>query len=506
MIPDLSALLTHFLAETILCASIPVIIVADLFAKRAGRERMASTLGLGALMLAFVAVLWQSYSSEVLLTKTLRADGLAKAFRILAIGTGALAAVAALRGNDVRTARTEFFVLLIGAVVGACFTAAANDLAMLYLSIETLSICGYLLAGFKKSDPKGSEAALKYVIFGAVSSGLMLYGMTILYGFAGSATIMSVPGGGTSIQEVASAAAASPLFVVSAVLVFAGLAYKIAAVPFQFWCPDVYQGAPTSVAAFLAVAAKGAGLAAAIRMVAALTDGGRDLTAALEGSNETLRTVLLIMAVSTMTIGNVIALRQDNSKRLLAYSAIAHAGNLLLGLAVTSAAGATAVVFYMVIYLFMTLGAFFIVALVETRTGRTDVDAFEGLGFRAPLLAACMATCLIGLTGLPPTAGFPAKFFVFQEVFAFAGRTGSTLFFWGGVIGLANSVIALAYYTRFLKVMYLCDRERMPKGEVAVAGIDRGLVLAITAPVLVLGIFFSGLYDMALGMARGIFQ
>ena len=149
----------------------------------------------------------------------------------------------------------------------------------------------------------------------------------------------------------------------------------------------------------------------------------------------------------------------------------------------TSAAGATAVVFYMVIYLFMTLGAFFIVALVETRTGRTDVDAFEGLGFRAPLIAACMATCVIGLTGLPPTAGFPAKFFIFKEVFAFAGRTGSTLFFWGGVIGLANSAIALAYYTRFLKVMYLCDRERMPKGEVAVAGIDRGLVLAITVPV-----------------------
>ena len=505
MIPDLSALFTHFLAETILCASIPVIIVADLLAKRAGRERVAATIGLGALILAFVAVLWQAYSSEVILTKTLRADGLAKAFRILAIGTGVLAAVAALRGNDVRTARTEFFVLLIGAVVGACFTAAANDLAMLYLSIETLSICGYLLAGFKKKDPQSSEAALKYVIFGAISSGVMLYGMTLLYGFAGSATILRPVGGGPSIQEAASAAAASPLFVISAVLVFAGLAYKIAAAPFQFWCPDVYQGAPTSVAAFLAVASKGAGFAAAIRIVAALTDGGRDI-AALGDSNDILRTVLLVMGVATMTIGNVIALRQRNSKRLLAYSAIAHAGTLLLGLAVTTAAGATAVVFYMVVYLFMTIGAFYLVALLEAKTGRTDIDAFEGLGFRAPLIAACMAICLIGLTGLPPTAGFPAKFFVFKEVFAFAGRTGSTLFFWGGVIGLANSVIALAYYTRFLKVMYLCDRERMPKGEVAVAGIDRGFVLAITAPVLVLGIFFSGLYDLAIGMARGVFH
>jgi len=519
LIPDLSALFTHFMAETLLCVSIPLIIVVDLLAKRANREKAASVVALAFLVTAFFAAVIQPSSATALLPKatdaggsvifggTLIGDGLAKAFSILAIGTGVLAAAAALRGNDVRTARTEFFVCLIGAVVGACLTAAANDLAMLYLAVETLSISGYLLAGFKKDDPRSSEAAIKYVIFGAVSSAVMLYGMTLLYGFAGTATIATPAGTDiASLHSVAQKAAASPLFLVASVMVFAGLAYKIAVAPFQFWCPDVYQGAPTSVAAFLAVAAKGAGIAAALRLVSAMTGGGVDLTEALARHNELLRSMLVVIAVATMTIANAVALRQQNSKRLLAYSAIAHAGVLLLGIAVTSDAGATAVVFYMFVYLFMTFGAFYMVSLVETETnGRTDLDAFEGLGFRSPMIAACMAICLVGLTGLPPTAGFPAKFLIFKEVFAYAGAHDSPVFFWGGVLGLANTVVALGYYSRFLKIMYLCDRERMPKAGLSFAGIDVGLTVALTLPVLVLGIFFAGLYDLAIGLARGVF-
>jgi NADH-quinone oxidoreductase subunit N len=213
----------------------------------------------------------------------------------------------------------------------------------------------------------------------------------------------------------------------------------------------------------------------------------------------------MIVALVTMTIGNVAALRQQNSKRLLAYSAIAHAGYLLLGLSVTSDAGATAVVFYFGVYLFMTLGAFFMVAAVESRTGRTDIDAFEGLGFRAPLFAACMTLCLIGLTGLPPTGGFWGKVFVFQEVFSFSGATGSTFFFWGGIIGLLNAVISLGYYARFLKVMYLCDRERMPREPAGIAGLDVSFALAVSLPVLVLGVFYAGLYDAAQTLTQGVF-
>ncbi|MHC4933486.1 MAG: NADH-quinone oxidoreductase subunit N [Planctomycetota bacterium] len=504
MIPDLSALFSHFLAETLLCIAVPVLLLADLLAGPARRERVTGTLGLLFLMAAFLAAVLQPAGADAMLTRTLRADGLAKAFRLIALGTGVLAGFQALRGHDVRRSRTEFFVLLIGAVVGACLTAAANDLVLLYVAIETLSICGYLLAGFKKEDPKGSEAALKYIIFGAVSSGAMLYGMSLLYGFAGTATI-----GGTeaaSLESVAGAASGSVLFLVAIVLVFAGLAYKIAAAPFQFWCPDVYEGAPTAVAAFLAVASKGAGFAAAIRFVGAVTHGGAGITETLAANNEMLRAILMVVALVTMTLGNVAALRQQNSKRLLAYSAIAHAGYLLLGLSVLSHGGATAVVFYLVVYLFMTLGGFFLVSLVERETGRTDIDAFEGLGFRAPFLAVCMVIFMVSLTGLPPTGGFWAKVFLFREVFAHAGETGNSLFFWGGVIGLLNSVIALYYYMRFVKVMYLCDREQMPKQAWTTPGLDKGLTFALTVPVLVMGIVYAGVYDAALGFTRGVFQ
>jgi NADH-quinone oxidoreductase subunit N len=502
LVPDLSALLSRFLAETILALAVPAILLADLLAGRARREGVAGVVALFALLAAFAAALLQPADGE-LLTKLLRSDGLAKAFRVLAIGTGMIAAVAAVRGGDVPRARTEFFVLLIGAVLGACLTAAANDLALLYLAIETLSIAGYLLAGFKKEDPQGSEAALKYVIFGAISSGVMLYGMTLLYGFAGTATITLADG--PSIQGAAAGAARSPAFLVAIVLVFAGLLYKVAAAPFQFWCPDVYQGSPTSVAAFLAVAAKGAGFAAILRVVGAVTGGGTVLSDALAANNGTVQVVLAGIALVTMTIGNVAALRQQNSKRLLAYSAIAHAGYLLLGVAVTTHLGASSVVFYMAVYLFMTLGVFFMVGLVERETGRTDIDAFEGLGFRSPFLAVCMTVCLIGLTGLPPTAGFVGKFFIFREVFAFSGAHDSPFFFWAGVIGLLNGVVSLFYYMRFAKVMFLCERDRIPERALAFAGVDKGLTFAVTLPVLVLGVAFGGLWGLAYGLTHGIF-
>jgi len=504
-IPDLSAIFSRFGAEAVLTLAVPLLIVADLLAG-ARRKQVAATIGLLALVVAFFLALAQPSATDAMLTKVLRADGLAKAFRVLAIGTGMVAAVAALRGGDLPRSRTEFFVCLLGAVLGACLTAAANDLVMLYIAIETLSIAGYLLAGFKKDNPQGSEAALKYVIFGAISSGLMLYGMSLLYGFAGTATISTPPGADyPSLAAVAGQVAGEPVFLIAIVLVFAGLAYKIAAAPFQFWCPDVYQGSPTSVAAFLAVASKGAGFAAVLRFVAAVTGGGQALTDALGTNNETVRVVLLVMALVTMTIGNVSALRQRNAKRLLAYSAIAHAGYLLMGVAVMTQAGAAAVVFYMGVYIFMTLGAFFMVGIVERETGRGDIDAFTGLGFTAPAFGVCMAICLIGLTGLPPTGGFVGKFFLLKEVFARGGSHSSPLFFWGGVIALLNTVVSLGYYARFLKVMYLFDRDQLPTKPFSFGGVDKGLVFAITAPVVILGVAFAGLAQIAHDLTRSIF-
>jgi len=502
---DLGSLFSHFLAETVLVLAIPAILLVDLRVGAEKRDEWAGRIGLLALCAAFFLALLQGTTSQGV-AAVFVGDAMAKVFRIIAIATGMVAAVATLRADGPARGRTEFFVLLLGAVTGACFTAAANDLAVLYLAVETLSICGYLLAGIRKNDPAGSEAAMKYVIFGAVSSGFMLFGLSLLYGFAGTCQIAPVAGStGASLQQAAAAASGSPAFLVAMLMVLAGLAYKIAAAPFQFWCPDVYQGSPTAVAAFLAVASKGAGFAAVLRIVSAVTWGEGAISDQLATNNEAFRMVLALMAVVTITVGNVAALRQQNSKRLLAYSAIAHAGYLLLGVAVASDAGASAVVTYMVIYGFMTLGAFYLVGVVERDTGRTDVDAFEGLGYKSPALAVCMFIFLISLTGLPPTAGFVGKFFIFKEVFAYAGNSGSDLFFWCGVIGLLNTPIGLYYYMRFAKVMYLCDKDRIPaETGIRFAGLDKGLIYAVVVPVIVLGLFFGGLLEMAQDATAGV--
>ncbi|MHC4848010.1 MAG: NADH-quinone oxidoreductase subunit N [Planctomycetota bacterium] len=502
---NLGSLFSHFMAETILILAIPAILFVDLKVGKEKRDEWAAKIGLLALCAAFFLALFQDATSGGV-AAIFVGDAMAKVFRVIAIATGMVAAVATLRADGPARGRTEFFVLLLGAVAGACLTAAANDLAVLYLAVETLSICGYLLAGIKKDDAAGSEAAMKYVIFGAVSSGFMLFGLSLLYGFAGTCQIAPIPGvEGASLQQAAAAASGSPAFLIAIIMVMAGLAYKIAAAPFQFWCPDVYQGSPTAVAAFLAVASKGAGFAAVIRIVSAVTWSDGAISDQLVANNEVFRMLLALMAVVTITVGNVAALRQQNSKRLLAYSAIAHAGYLLLGVAVASDAGAAAVVTYMIIYGFMTLGAFYLVGLVERYTGRTDVDAFEGLGYKSPWLAACMFIFLVSLTGLPPTAGFVGKFFIFKEVFAYSAASGSELFFWCGVIGLLNAPIGLYYYMRFAKVMYLCDRDRVPaETKITFAGLDKGLVVAVLIPVLVLGLFFGGLIELAQDATAGV--
>ncbi|MHC4940490.1 MAG: NADH-quinone oxidoreductase subunit N [Planctomycetota bacterium] len=502
---NLGSLFSHFMAETILILAIPVILFVDLRVGKQKRDEWAAKIGLLALCAAFFLALIQDTTSAGV-AAVFVGDTMAKIFRVIAIATGMVAAVATLRADGPTRGRSEFFVLLLGAVAGACFTAAANDLAVLYLAVETLSICGYLLAGIKKDDPDGSEAAMKYVIFGAVSSGFMLFGLSLLYGFAGTAQIAPVPGvDAPSLQQVAVTASGSPAFLIAILMVMAGLAYKIAAAPFQFWCPDVYQGSPTAVAAFLAVASKGAGFVAVIRIVSAVTWGDAVISDSLLANNDVFRMLLALMAVVTITVGNVAALRQQNSKRLLAYSAIAHAGYLLLGVAVASDAGASAVVTYMIIYGFMTIGAFYLVGLVERYTGRTDIDAFEGLGYKSPALAVCMFIFLVSLTGLPPTAGFVGKFFIFKEVFAHSAATGSDLFFWCGVIGLLNAPIGLYYYMRFAKVMYLCDRDRVPQdSRISFAGLDLLLVGAMLIPVLVLGLWFGDLLAFAEDATMGV--
>jgi NADH-quinone oxidoreductase subunit N len=318
--------------------------------------------------------------------------------------------------------------------------ASSTDLLTAFLSLEMVSIMSYILAGFKRRDRRSSEASLKYVIYGGVASGVMLYGMSLLYGLAASTSL-------TAVRAAAAATPATATVVLAVILCMAGFGYKIASVPFHMWCPDVYEGAPTPVTAFLSVGPKAAGFALLIRFFSGAVPA--TVGSGLQTSSPWVL-LLAVIACATMTLGNLTALVQTNLKRLFAYSSIAHAGYLLLGLCAGGDEGNRAILIYLVTYLFMNIGAFVVImAISDAGLGET-LDDYRGLGKRAPFAAFAMAVFLSSLTGLPPLAGFFGKFYLFYALLA----KGGTLLVTVAVIGVLNSAVSLFYYARVFRAMY----------------------------------------------------
>jgi NADH-quinone oxidoreductase subunit N len=369
-------------------------------------------------------------------------------------------------------------------VIGISLMAAAEDLIVAYLGMETVSLASYILTGFKQTHRSSHEAALKYVIFGGVASGIMVFGMSLLYGLAGTTSFSGIAlilADSSSILQ-AGAGMVTPLAIVVALfMVFTGIFFKIAAVPFHMWCPDVYQGAPTPFTGFLSVAPKAAGFALLLRFVSIL----------LPQANADLQTSLLailgLISAVTMTLGNFSAINQMNVKRLLAYSSIAHAGYLLMGVTVLDQSGYAAILLYLSIYLFMNLGAFAVVQIIADATGSEDISAFKGLGYRMPAAAIALGVFLFSLAGIPPLAGFIGKFYLFAALIKAGG-------FWYVVlalVGILNSVVALFYYARILREMYLrgMDLESPLKMNLIHTGI-----LAVTAlAMIVFGLYWEPL-------------
>jgi len=471
------------------------VILADLLTK--GRRPLVPIgLALASLLGAGVSALCLETSAATVLG-VLVADKFAVVFTVFCCATGALSVLATMRGEAFRRPGGEFLVLILTAVLGMNVLAMSVDLIVLYLAFETISIPSYVLVAMRRADPRSNEAGLKYVLFGAVSSAVMLYGLSMLVGLIG----------GTSFEALQIAArtpmTSQPMFLVACVMIFAGFAFKISAVPFHFWAPDVYAGAPASVAGFLAVASKAAGFAALIRIVGAsvtsLVPAAADPLGSLWPGGSPWFAILAVAAVLTMTLGNMAALRQTEIKRLLAWSSIAHAGYLLLGLAVWSERALAAVLFYLVAYLFMNLGAFLLAGITIRELGTGDLSAMRGMGRRRVGLALAFAIVLFSLTGLPPFFGFVAKLQLFYAVF-------DQGFVWLGVIGLVNGVISLYYYARVVAAMYLQDGdEAEATGGMKLALPDGMLCALLVAPLLVFGIvWWGGLWDWALAIARDL--
>ncbi|MBI3976125.1 MAG: NADH-quinone oxidoreductase subunit N [Armatimonadetes bacterium] len=377
-------------------------------------------------------------------------DGFAIFFKFIAIISTALVILAAMDYFRAPAAGTaagagpaatatpfegEVYALLVFTAVGLLLMAASADLILLALAIELVSLTSYVLAGYLKGHPKSNEAGLKYFLFGAAASATMFYGFSFLYGLTGSTNLYVIAERAGQIPV--------PILTVSLALMLAGFGFKISMVPFHQWTPDVYEGAPTPVAAFLSVASKAAGFAVLLRVVVvAVAPSGLDWVALVAG----------LSAVS-MFLGNLLALPQRNIKRMLAYSSISHAGFILIGVAGFASGGVfggTALLVYLFQYVFTNLGAFFVAALIGSRLGSDDIPDYAGLAQRAPALAFLMALFMLSLTGIPPTAGFFAKLAVFG-----AALERSPDLLWLVAVGVINSVISLFYYVGVIRAMYL---------------------------------------------------
>ncbi len=367
----------------------------------------------------------------------------------------------------------EYYALVLFSTSGMMLLAAAGDLVVVFLAVELMSLSLYVLAGFFKRELASSEASMKYFILGAFAASFLLYGIALIYGATGT----------TDLDRIAAAAAGrahDPVLLIGLGLLLVGFGFKIASVPFHMWAPDVYQGAPTSVTALIATGSKAAAFAALIRV----------LLTALRGAQPDWTALLWVVAAVTMTVGNVVAIAQTNLKRMLAYSSIAHVGYMLIGVVAGGAAGAGAVLFYLLTYTFTTAGAFGVVTLCE-RAGAEAVEVgdYAGLARRHPVLAAALGICLLSLVGIPPLAGFVGKFYLF----AAAVRTG---YLWLAVLGVLNSAVAAYYYLRVIVFMYM--REPDGTGATLAPSLAGGLALAIAlVGIVLLGVVPAPFADLA---------
>jgi len=460
----------RILPEIVLLVFAILVMVLDPFVS-ARRKSALGWLALVGVVAAAVSLIWTPFDTGPAFSRTVAADNFSQYFILLFLLVAALTVLGSLRyleRDGINHA--EFYALVLLATVGMCFMASSTELILIFLGLEISSISTYILAGFKRQNPQSNESSAKYFLLGSFATAFFLYGIAFVYGITGTTNLLDLRasldtrGGDWSM-----------LISVALILMFVGLAFKVSAVPFQIWTPDVYQGAPAPVTALLSVGPKAAAFAVVLRVFI----GGF-------GSSSSLTFWLIwLSAILTMSLGNLAALWQSNIKRLLAYSSIAHAGYVLVGIAAAVAPGSTEstspVLFYLTAYALMNAGVFLLVAHLSGPNERwTNIDDFTGFGYERPGAAACLAIFMLALAGLPTMAGFLAKFYVFRAA-VHANLIGLT------VIAVLNSVVSVYYYLRPVVVMYM----REGKAEASTADMPWPLGAAIALSVV--GIFYLGL-------------
>jgi NADH-quinone oxidoreductase subunit N len=477
-----------FIPELILAASAVVVILLDLFVQRKGALAIVSLIGI-AVSAGFTLAMWGG-TDQAIFNNRLAVDSFALFFKLLFLGIAALVILASQDyASKMARFQGEYYALILLSALGMMLMAAATELITIYIALELASISLYALVGFLK-DPKSSEASLKYLLLGAIASAVMLYGMALVFGFTGKTQLGEVAG---AIQTMSlPGVLTSPALTTGIVLLIAGFGFKIAAVPFHMWVPDVYEGAPTPITAYLSVGSKAAGFALILRVFYS--------TFVLpEWLSLDWGMLFAILAAISMTLGNILAIPQTNIKRMLGYSSIAQAGYLMVGLATMGMSpaadvlGRSGILFFLASYAVTNLGAFIAIIAISNKIDSDLIQDFSGMGKRAPVLAATLTLCLISLIGMPPAAGFMAKFYIFS------GAVQHGLL-WLVIVAVINSVISAYYYLRVAKVMWFGEpaaEEKVPS-----SGALRFALGLSCLGVMVLGIIPAFMMNLAEAAAR----
>lgn len=460
-----------------------LVLMVDVFSPKKERKGYLGVISLIGILIAFFYTLPLMGSASSGFGGMFTSDGYALFFKITFMIIAFLTVLISMgyahrEGIDFG----EYYALILFATLGMMLMAAGTHLIIIFLGLETMSISIYILAGMMREDRKSVESALKYFLLGAFATCFLLYGIALLYGATGSLYLKDIAAYISSKNLLR-----NPMLLMSLVFLTIGFGFKIAAVPFHMWTPDVYEGAPTSITAFMATGVKAAGFSALVRV----------FFSALPAFRPDWTSIMWVMALATMTLGNIVAISQTNIKRMLAYSSIAHAGYILVAFVAGNDLGTSGILFYLMAYAFMNLGAFTVVILLGKKgEENTLISDYAGIGFKYPLLAAAMTIFLLSMAGIPPLGGFMAKFYVFSAAV-------KENFYWLAILGVLNSAISVYYYLRVTVLMYFRESEREITGlEFSPASVF-ALILAVIG-TLYMGIFPANVLSFAQKSIAGL--
>ena len=457
-----------------------VLMLADLFfAVTPERKKALAYLAIAALGVMLLTLLGNDAPTGTAFNGAFVQDPLAIFFKRFFLVAAILVLFLSFEFSDkISSSISEFYSLLIFALSGMLFAASSNDFAMLFVSIELITVTFYILVSFQRRKISSLEAGVKYLIIGALSSAFMVFGIALIWGTTGQLNF-------TGLAAVVPQFMSNKIFLMGVLFLLTGIGFKISAVPFQIWAPDVYQGAPTPTTAFLAVGSKAAGFVLLLRVLfTAVPDVARSWS-----------TYLIVISALTILYGNLCALPQRNLKRLLGYSSISHAGYMLLGIAALSASGQSAVMYYLAGYLFTIVAAFTVIALVMQHLDNEDISALAGLNQRSPLLATTMTFAMVSLAGLPPLAGFFGKFLLLKAVIAAAGPANHG-YYWLALIALAGIVISFYYYFGVIRAIYW-SREASDLSPIKLSGTAKFSICLCIAGMIWLGTFPNAVVNLA---------